>query len=349
MPGPIIARGFPMIAGRPALPQNAMPQGPRPMPPASAIRPGLPSRVAVAQPRMPAPLTRPAPPPVYRPLAKHPPVAPPPVYRPIQPKIMAQLQPKVIAQRVFSPPAALRPGTIQCCVHCGSDKCKEGEICKFDRTYGGIFNPSATTGHVAKHKHNKKHSKRKLKESEHVLASQAIKKGIHKRTSSGIKNKRPIHSTGKSYNQNEEYTISIPYQVHRGGTSGAGGGISSTGGSTTAKGWGDLIGGLLDSNPYEAVRLACMEHLNSYFMNGNLDESVVNNLWAWIDGQVQSGRITLVEANLLKQIVLNAATRLFKYQEGIKSILNKKGGGPGKGGGKGGGGLTGGLLVSESY
>jgi hypothetical protein len=240
----------------------------------------------------------------------------------------------------LAPPVYLGSVAVQRCTFCGHDTCRDGEVCKADKTYSGMFNVSSTSGNVSKHKHNKRNSKRNVRESEHVLASQAIRKSIVKRHHGG-KGKRPIHSTGKNYNQNEEYTISIPYSVHRGGTSGAGGGISSTGSSGTSTGWAEHVGGMLENSPFDAIAAVVNEHLNSYFMQDKLDETVLNNIFRWIDGQVHTGRITAQEAAELKQQALNLAVSLYRLQESIKNF--KKGGGPGKGGG----GLTGGILVES--
>ncbi|MDB4793223.1 hypothetical protein OAG75_01125 [bacterium] len=91
--------------------------------------------------------------------------------------------------------------------------------------------------------------------------------------------------------------MSIPYDVHRGGVSGAGGGVSSTGSSDTAKEWSAQLGALAQSgNWYEGIRLAAIDQANAARMQGNLNDGTVNQIIQTVNFHAQLGRLTALQA-----------------------------------------------------
>lgn len=118
------------------------------------------------------------------------------------------------------------------------------------------------TGDVSRaglHKHIKKLSKKKVRESEHML---------------------PMAVTSKAFpgaKADDEPTHSIDYTMHRAGQSGAGGGITSTGSSGTAKGWADHLLSLHKSGQtQEMYRQVALDTYHSAQATGqDLDQTMV--------------------------------------------------------------------------
>lgn len=177
-------------------------------------------------------------------------------------------------------------GVAQLCVKCKDESCNNGEKCKFDPTYGGLFHANDTGVYVGPHKCTKKHSKKQVFESEHVIA------------------KKALDESGLPYVYDEEYTIQTPYKVHRGGQGGAGGGISSTGSSKTASEWAKHLGGLLKNDTKQAVFQAALEQVNAYTEQELLTNASLNAIYRWIESQATVGRIHDADKTEIQKAIL---------------------------------------------
>lgn len=158
------------------------------------------------------------------------------------------------------------------CPHCLDPLCDMGSICHrgLFADKSDPFSPLAT----GQHKETKKSSKQGKFESEHVFPHAALK----------------ISSVPYSYQT--EPTMSIPYSVHRGGQSGAGGGVSSTGSSSTASGWSGHLGTMAQTDFPGALRLAVIDQLNSHWVQGNLTREVAMQVIQVVNGHAALGRLT---------------------------------------------------------
>jgi hypothetical protein len=108
--------------------------------------------------------------------------------------------------------------------------------------------------------------------------------------------KAAMQKGGVAFSYNDEPTISVPYDMHRGGVSGAGGGISSTGGSSTAQGWSTHLGNLLaQGNWKEAIRQAAIDGLNAAWVSGNLSDGMVSAYMQDVNLHASMGRLTSME------------------------------------------------------
>jgi hypothetical protein len=139
---------------------------------------------------------------------------------------------------------------------------------------GDTFSPRS----AGPHKDTRKDSKRGVFESEHLFPHAALK------------------MSGINYNYQTEPTMSIPYGVHRGGQSGAGGGVSSTGSSSTASGWSGHLGALAQNDFPAALRLAVIDQLNAHDVNGSLTFEVGMQIIQVVNGHASMGRLTTQQA-----------------------------------------------------
>lgn len=168
---------------------------------------------------------------------------------------------------------------VQACYYCGNTLCIHGEKCKLDPSLGGLFSQGTQSPFVGPHKDTKGYSQRGVKESEHMVPSKALS------------------LSQVSYTYNTEPTISIPYDMHRGGVSGGGGGVSSTGSSHTASGWSAQLGSLIKQGDWkEAIRKAAVDEMNSAVCTGMLDEGMTSAIMQVVNGHAMKGRITQSEA-----------------------------------------------------
>jgi hypothetical protein len=169
------------------------------------------------------------------------------------------------------------------CIHCGDMLCNNGSRC-----HNGLFKPGYECRASGPHNQTKKHSKRGEFESEHMFPCAALK------------------ASGASFNYNHEPTMSIPYGVHRGGVSGSGGGVTSTGSSDTAKSWSAQLGALAKSdNWYDAIRLAAIDQANAAWMQGNLNDGTVSQIIQTVNAHAQLGRLTAEQAAEINTIIYN--------------------------------------------
>lgn len=169
------------------------------------------------------------------------------------------------------------------CPHCLDLLCDMGSICHRGLFAGKSdgFSPLS----AGPHKETKKHSKRGVYESEHLFPHAALK------------------LSGVSYSYESEPTLSIPYDVHRGAQSGAGGGVSSTGSSSTASGWSGHLGTLAQSDFPAALRLAVIDQLNAHWSNGNLSREVAFQIIQVVNGHAALGRLSSQQAGEINNLV----------------------------------------------
>jgi|APAra7269097403_1048558.scaffolds.fasta_scaffold01182_3 hypothetical protein len=162
------------------------------------------------------------------------------------------------------------------CPHCLDQMCDMGSICQLGifAGKGDAFSPRS----AGPHKDTKKDSKRGQFESEHMFPHAALK------------------ISGMNYGYQTEPTMSIPYGVHRGAQSGAGGGVSSTGSSSTASGWSGHLGTLAQTDFPAALRLAAIDQANAHWMNGNLTREVVFQIIQVVNGHAALGRLSAQQA-----------------------------------------------------
>jgi hypothetical protein len=93
--------------------------------------------------------------------------------------------------------------------------------------------------------------------------------------------------------------MSIDYSVHRGGQSGAGGGVSSTGSSKTASSWSAHLGTLARRDFPAALRLAAIDEANAHRMNRSFTREVTLQIIETINGHLALGRLTQEQAGLI--------------------------------------------------
>lgn len=162
--------------------------------------------------------------------------------------------------------------TVQRCVHCTNTRCVRGELCGADFTYGGLF-AAGDRATVVPYNQARYFPSGGASEFEHPIAGAALRR------------------SGTPHNYAHEFTIQTPTVTHRAAQSGAGGGITSTGSSTTAVAWSRVMGATLAADPVAAVRTAAVEQLNAHWMAGTMNQMAVNGIVQWLDGQVTTGRI----------------------------------------------------------
>ncbi len=139
------------------------------------------------------------------------------------------------------------------------------------------------------HREVRKYSKRGRYESEHPLPWAVIKEVEPEK--------------GISYMS--EPAMSVPYSVHRGAVKGAGGGISSTGSSHTAKGYRAKLVGLMEAGKaYDAILLVANDEYNALYMKGELDISYVRAIMRVVIQHKDMGRITDYEAQKINSSLL---------------------------------------------
>jgi hypothetical protein len=178
--------------------------------------------------------------------------------------------------------------TIQCCVYCGHNDCIKGEKCKYDRSQGGFFSSGAVGSAKGVLPYNSSNAKTQSgkafgTELEHVIPGAALRQ------------------MGMGAQYRYEYTVPLPTPVHRNGVSGAGGGISSTGSSSTAKGWAQHLSG--QATEYDVVRLALTDAINAMLMNNAFTEAMTVQYSDWLTAQYQNGRIDQQQLGELRNLL----------------------------------------------
>jgi hypothetical protein len=118
--------------------------------------------------------------------------------------------------------------------------------------------------------------------------------------------KAAMRKGGVAFSYNDEPTISVPYDMHRGGVSGAGGGITSTGSSSTAQGWSTHLGDLLaHGNWKEAIRQAAIDGLNAAWVSGHLNDGMVSAYIQDVNSHAAMGRLTSTEQSEVLTSILD--------------------------------------------
>jgi hypothetical protein len=175
------------------------------------------------------------------------------------------------------------------CFYCHSPRCNKGSLCgKGEDDLGGLFEASLNYNLGGYHKDTKKFSKRRHRESEHMLPMQVVK-----RVYPGSKlDNEPAHS--------------ITFGMHRSGQGGAGGGITSTGSSHTAKGWAaHLVRLNEDQGAAAMIRAVAVDTYNSAELTGQLSDQIMLQIRQVLEGHVGYGRITNEEAGEIFNELMN--------------------------------------------
>jgi hypothetical protein len=177
---------------------------------------------------------------------------------------------------------------LQRCPRCGNPGCQAGEVCQHTHG-GGLFTPGLTTRPVAPYSEAKHSSKKGQWEAEHMMPSAAWQ-----------------HS-GLPHRYADLPAMSISYDMHRGGQSGAGGGVTSTGSSTTAKGWSQRLGAqLADPGQREqAFSSVAADEYNAALMNGVLSEAVVSQIVQTLDLHRGAGHLTAEQAGRIQNAIVD--------------------------------------------
>lgn len=158
------------------------------------------------------------------------------------------------------------------CPHCTDPDCSMGSLC----LQGAFASPSDGFAPRAAglHRDTKKASQQYVYESEHMYPCAALKlshPGAHR---------------------DNEPAMSIAYGVHRGAQSGAGGGVSSTGSSATAKGWSAHLGRLGQVDFAAALRLAAIDEANAHWIQGRFTREVAMQIIQTVNGHLALGRLS---------------------------------------------------------
>jgi hypothetical protein len=138
------------------------------------------------------------------------------------------------------------------------------------------------------HKVIKKQSKRKVRESEHMLPMQVVKKLFPGAT------------------PDNEPTHSIAYEMHRSGQSGAGGGITSTGSSSTASAWAAHLANLhTTGHPEEMYRQVALDTYHSARATDQDPEQTLVQINGLLNEHVGLGRLSDDQAGTIMNGLVN--------------------------------------------
>ena len=178
---------------------------------------------------------------------------------------------------------------IQRCLYCGNPQCAKGEKCGGSATHGGLLPIGSDTMRVKNYNQSQGHGGRP-EEWEHIMPGAAYR-------GAGV---------GKLYRTAP--VLAIPKEMHRGAVQGAGGGITSTGSSETARQFSAGLAGMVTQGNFSgALRLALADELNAGIQHGMNPSEMANGLLRIIEAHQQRGDITPQEAVELKNFVMNTA------------------------------------------
>jgi hypothetical protein len=216
------------------------------------------------------------------------PVPRPPIQRAVQHPAQPRLQ-RPVLRNVARPPVQRKAaGVVQCCFYCGKLPCQHGEVCGGDTTFGGMFSKGSETMRVKYYNQSGGHGGKK-EEWEHVVPGAAYRQ------------------SGMGGQYKSAPVIAIATEVHRGGVSGVGGGISSTGSSASAQVWAQGLGSTIANGDFAgALRMTLADEMNSAAAHGKLSEEYVNALFRIINGHATQGHITQTEAGTLQNFVYDS-------------------------------------------
>ncbi len=153
----------------------------------------------------------------------------------------------------------------------------------------GLFTPGLRSRPVAPYKEAAKNSKKGRWEAEHMMPSAAWQ------------------ASGLPHTYAQLPAMSIGYGMHRGAQAGAGGGVTSTGSSHTAKEWARRLGSQLrDPRQREAAfRSVATDEYNAALMTGVLDEGLVSQIIQTLDLHVEQGHLSVEEAGRIQNDILD--------------------------------------------
>ena len=176
---------------------------------------------------------------------------------------------------------------LQRCPRCGNPSCQAGEVCQHG--HHGMFSHGMSARPVAPYSQAKQSSAQYKWEAEHMMPAAAWQ-----------------HS-GLAHRYADLPAMSIGYDMHRGGQSGAGGGVTSTGSSTTAKDWSRKLGGqLADPTQREQAFLSvAADEYNAALMTGRLNEGLVWQIIQTLNLHVQAGHLTQEQAGRIQNAIMN--------------------------------------------
>ncbi len=175
---------------------------------------------------------------------------------------------------------------IQRCHVCGNSNCKKGEICR--KPPSGLFTPNSGSWN-AKFYNQKQGHGGKPTEWEHPVPGKSYR-------DAGL---------GKSYKSAP--VLQIPKSMHRGGVSGIGGGISSTGSSHSAKQWSSGMGRQLKSGDFGGVIWkGVIDGMNAALVTGEDLQTAANGYYRIIMMHYHRGDINEHTAQQLIQQLMNA-------------------------------------------
>jgi hypothetical protein len=223
----------------------------------------------------------------------------------VQPKKVTR-QP-LESQRAEAPPMQLAPGSRKrkradsttTTTSTGTEKDK----------YEGLFTPGADSIPVKNYNQKQGHNG-EAREWEHPVPGASYPKG----------NKDPRYKSAP--------VMGIPTSVHRNGEGGAGGGVSSTGRSTTAQGWSKELGkDIKDGKFAKSLQRGLIDDINAAHVNGKLSQDWANAAIQIIDKHLERKDIEVGEAGELRNFVMDAVlSRLEspkKYGGGIEPTKPK--------------------------
>ncbi|NMO13651.1 hypothetical protein HPC49_01155 [Pyxidicoccus fallax] len=109
--------------------------------------------------------------------------------------------------------------------------------------------------------------------------------------------------------------VSMPIEVHRGGVSGGGGGVTSTGSSAIAKAWRDRLRELIRQDASaEAIERVMVDEMNAAGRNGDVGRALGIAVWEYTRIQGTSGRPMLTQAQA-RDIINMIADQAWKQHE----------------------------------
>lgn len=108
----------------------------------------------------------------------------------------------------------------------------------------------------------------------------------------------------------DELVMAIPYEMHRGGVQGAGGGVTSTGSSQTAKDWrAHLVNLIKRGETEQAVQELVVDEMNAAWVTGSFTHQFSESLAAVVYFILNKQKITEGFANILLGIIFARAEK----------------------------------------
>jgi ribosomal protein S18 acetylase RimI-like enzyme len=175
------------------------------------------------------------------------------------------------------------------CFYCLNPACNKGSICGGGQSFANLFGPVDLTQAGYHRDTQQMWSQQYVRESEHML---------------------PLRTVNVLYpgsNPMDEPAHSIPYAMHRQGQGGAGGGISSTGSSATARDWNTHLQNLHAVNPLDMFRAVAVDTYHSAKLTGAPLGQIIANVKQVLLAHQQIGRLTLADVNT----IVNELTQMY--------------------------------------